>query len=136
MPLIHRLLKKEGRLLILYMVWLPFEDAIAGKSEELVLKYNPLWSGAGERKRPIEIPEEASLWFDLEDREECDLMVPFTRETWHGRMRSCRGTAASLSREDLEKWDRDHRDFLMREAPEYFEVRHYMALAVLGKKER
>ena len=135
MPLIRKFLKKDGRLVILYMAWLPFEDPIAGKSEDLVLKYNPLWSGAGERMHPIEIPEEAFPWFCLEDHEERELMIPFTRETWHGRMRSCRGTSASLSPEDLEKWDREHRAFLEREAPEEFFIRHYMAIAVLRKKE-
>ena len=134
LPLIRKFLKKEGRLAILYMAWLPFEDPLAGKSEELVLKYNPLWSGAGERMHPIEIPEEAFPWFCLEDHEETELMVPFTRKTWHGRMRSCRGTSASLSPEDLEKWDAEHRAFLEREAPETFGIRHYMALAVLRKK--
>ena len=134
MPLIRRFLKKDGGLLILYMAWLPFEDPIAGKSEELVLKYNPCWSGAGERIHPIEIPEEYFSRFCLEDHEEMELMIPFTRETWHGRMRSCRGTAASLSPEDLEKWDREHRAFLLKEAPEEFPVRHYMALAVLRKR--
>ena len=130
MPLIWKLLKKDGRLLILYMAWLPFEDPIAGKSEELVLKYNPCWSGAGERIHPIEIPEEYFPRFCLEDHEEMELMIPFTRETWHGRMRSCRGTAASLSLEDLEKWDREHRAFRVVErnfAHGDFQIRENLA---------
>lgn len=32
------ILKANGSFLILYMGWLPFEDEIAGKSEELILK--------------------------------------------------------------------------------------------------
>ena len=47
MPKLHRLLKTDGRILVLYMAWLPFEDNIAGESEKLVLKYSPNWSGAG-----------------------------------------------------------------------------------------
>ena len=39
MPKLAELLKPDGILLILYMAWLPFEDAIAGKREDLVLKY-------------------------------------------------------------------------------------------------
>lgn len=35
MPKMSELLKSNGKLLILYMAWLPFEDEIAGKSEEL-----------------------------------------------------------------------------------------------------
>ena len=41
-----KMLKSNGRLLILYMAWLPFENKIASASENLVLKYYPQWSGA------------------------------------------------------------------------------------------
>ena len=45
MPKIYRILKPNGRILVLYMAWLPFEDRIANASETLVLKYSPDWSG-------------------------------------------------------------------------------------------
>ena len=41
LPHLSKLLKRNGKLLILYMAWLPEDDVIAGKSEALVLKYNP-----------------------------------------------------------------------------------------------
>ena len=56
-PKLDDLLKPDGKLLILYMAWLPYEDEIAGASEELVLGYSPKWSGAGERRHPIWIPD-------------------------------------------------------------------------------
>ena len=40
MPAFFRMLKPDGRILVLYMAWLPFEDKIAGASS-LFLKYNP-----------------------------------------------------------------------------------------------
>ena len=134
MPKLSKLLKKDGRVLILYMAWLPFEDKIAGASEELVQKYSPNWSGAGETRHPIWIPDIAYEYFEMEDHEEYDLIVPFTRELWHGRMKACRGVGASLSEEELGKWDAEHRDLLDRIAPEKFDVLHYAALAVLKKK--
>ncbi len=134
MPRLADLLKPEGKLLILYMAWLPYEDRIAGASEELVLKYNPNWSGAGEKKHPIWIPDVAYDSFELEDHEEYDLRVPFTKDSWHGRMFACRGVGASLSPEELEKWDREHRELLNTIAPEKFDIIHYGALAVLKKK--
>ncbi len=134
MPKLAELLKSKGKLLILYMAWLPFEDKIAGASEELVLRFNPKWSGAGEKRHPIWIPDVAYDYFELEDHEEYDLMVPFTRDTWHGRMRACRGVGASLSEEDLAKWDIEHRELMDRIAPESFDVLHYAALALLRKK--
>ena len=134
MPELARILKQDGKLLILYMAWLPFEDEIAGKSEELVLKYSPGWTGAGETRHPIGIPDAAYEYFDLEEHEEYDVKVPFTRETWHGRMRACRSVGASLSGEELAKWEDEHRKLLDETAPEQFEVLHYAALAVLRKK--
>ena len=118
------------------MAWLPFEDKIAGKSEELVLKYSPNWSGARETKHPIWIPDVAYDYFEMEDHEEYDLMVPFTKESWHGRMRACRGVGASLSETELAGWDKEHRELLDRIAPEQFEVLHYAASAVLRKREK
>lgn len=44
-PRFSAMLKDNGSFLILYMGWLPYEDEIAGKSEDLILKYNPKWTG-------------------------------------------------------------------------------------------
>ncbi|MBR1650936.1 MAG: methyltransferase domain-containing protein [Lachnospiraceae bacterium] len=134
MPKLADILKQDGKLLILYMAWLPFEDEIAGKSEGIVLKYSPNWTGAGETRHPIWIPDVAYEYFELEDHEEYDVKVPFTKESWHGRMRACRGVGASLSEDELAKWDEEHRKMLDEIAPEQFDVLHYAALAVLRKK--
>lgn len=133
MPHLHDLLKKDGRLVILYMAWLPFEDKIAGASEELVLKYNPGWTGAGETKHEIWVPDVAYRYFDLEDHEEYEVEIPFTRESWHGRMKACRGVGASLSESELAAWEKEH-EALMMSIPEKFEILHYAAIKVLKKK--
>ena len=135
MPRLANMLKPNGRLLILYMAWLPFEDKIAGASEELVLKYSPDWSGAGETRKPIWIPEVVYDYFEMVHHEEYDVMVPFTKESWHGRMRACRGVGASLSGEELQHWDKEHMQLLENIAPEEFEVLHYAALAELKVKK-
>lgn len=133
-PKLAKMLKKDGRLLILYMAWLPFEDKIAGESEKLVLKYSPEWSGGGETKKPIDIPEEVSRYFELTYHDEYYLSVPFTRESWHGRMKACRGVGASLSEEKLSEWDSEHRKMLNEIAPEKIEIKHYAAMAELKLK--
>lgn len=134
MPVVSSILNEHGKLLILYMAWLPFEDKIAGASEELVLKYSPDWTGAGETRKPMWIPDVVYDYFAMEEQEEYDVMVPFTRETWHGRMRACRGVGASLSEPELAKWDVEHRKLLDKIAPDKFEILHYAALAVLSPK--
>ena len=134
MPKLYRILDREGRILVLYMAWLPFEDKIAGASEELVLKYNPGWSGGGETMRPIQIPECYSEKFDLVYHEEYPLKVHFTIETWNGRMKACRGIGASLPEREIVLWEQEHRRLLEKIAPEEFDILHYGAMAELKKK--
>ncbi len=133
LPNLCRMLKPSGKLLVLYMAWLPHEDRIAGESERLVLKYNPEWSGAGETVHPIYIPECYFERFKLTYHEEYPLLVPFTRESWNGRMKACRGVGASLSDDETAQWERDHMAMLNKIAPEKFEIAHYAAIAELEK---
>lgn len=135
-PLLARMLKPGGKLLVLYMAWLPFEDKIAGASERLALKYNPDWSGAGETLRPIDIPKEYFGWFRLVYRKEYPVDVRFTRESWNGRMKACRGIGASLPPDRLADWEREHMSMLVEIAPKEFYVRHYAAMAELAATDR
>ena len=133
-PNIARMLKPGGKLVLLYMGWLAAEDEIAGQSEQLVLKYNPAWTGAGDTRHLIQPPEEAGAWFDTTEQTMYDLPVHFTRAAWHGRMRACRGVGASLDEQALAAWDREHRAVLERIAPDEFDILHYAAITVLTKK--
>lgn len=133
-PLLSHMLKPGGKFLALVMEWLPGEDAVAAASEEMILKYNPLWSGSGETMHPIAIPDCYKQVLHVNGHEEFLLDVPFTRESWHGRIRACRGIGASLPEEKLEQWEQEHWEMLCRIAPAQFTVRHYAALAELEKK--
>lgn len=129
-----KMLKPGGKLLILYMGWLPYEDEIAGKSEEIILKYNPTWTGCKDKVQPVFVPEELYSYFDLLKREEFRVDVPFTREGWHGRMRACRGVGASMDEKSLAAWDKEHMEMLQNNAPERFNVKHYISYAELQVK--
>lgn len=135
MPEFFRMLKPDGRILVLYMAWLPFEDQIAGASEELVLKYNPAWSGAGETVHPIPIPDCYQEKFELIYREEYPLKVHFTRESWHGRMKACRGVGASLTEGEIALWEQEHTALLHEIAPAEFDILHYGAIAELKARK-
>lgn len=126
-----RMIKPGGHILILYMAWLPFEDNIAGESEKLVLKYSPNWSGAGEKVRPIAVPDCYKERFGLVYREEYPLKVRFTRESWNGRIKACRGVGASLTEREIADWEREHIKLLAEIAPDEFDILHYGAIAEL-----
>ncbi len=126
-----RMLKSGGKFLILYMGWLPYEDPIAGKSEEIILKYNPNWTSYGDTVHPVWVPDRYLEYFDLLSQKEFRVDVPFSREAWHGRMRACRGVGASMSSENLPLWDKEHMEMLEMNAPEQFMVKHYISIAEL-----
>lgn len=130
----YRMLKPNGRLVILYMAWLPGEDEIAGASEKLVLQYNPAWSGAGETMHPICIPDCYHDQFTLVYHEEYPLSVHFTRDSWNGRMKACRGIGASLTEDEVALWEQAHKALLESIAPAEFDILHYGAIAELQKK--
>jgi SAM-dependent methyltransferase len=121
---VKRLLKPGGVLMVSHFSWLPRLDPIAKASEELVLKFNPQWGGKDWSGviPPVaygldkHLPLQAMFWYDE--------AIPFTRESWRGRMRACRGTGATLSPEQLEQFDREHDELLKRIAPEEFTILH------------
>lgn len=133
-PRLWRMLKPDERFLVLTMEWLPFEDKIAGASEELVLKYSPGWSGAGETVKPIAVPECYFEKFRLSYSEEYRLPVHFTRESWNGRMKACRSIGASLTPGEITAWEAEHMAMLEKIAPPEFDVMHFAATAELTKK--
>lgn len=134
-PKVHQLLKSQGKFAILCMEWLPFEDKVAQATEDLILKYNPQWSGGGEVRHKIEIPEVYNQYFNLESSIVFDLKVPFTIDTWNGRIKTCRGIGASLSPEKVAQFEKEHVSMLQKITPPTFEVLHYGAIAILTKKD-
>ena len=73
-------------------------------------------------------------YFEVEREELFDLSVPFTRESWNGRIKACRGIEASLSEDEVRRFDGEHRALLARIAPPRFDIRHYAAITVLRAK--
>ncbi len=130
-PKFYSILKPGGKILVLYMDWLPYEDKIAYESENLILKYNPKWNGCGKKFEGIAIPECYNENFKLIYHNTFRLGVHFTRESWHGRMKTCRGIGASLPESDIKSWEKEHIELLNKIAPDDFEILHCAAIAEL-----
>ncbi|MCL2051549.1 MAG: class I SAM-dependent methyltransferase [Lachnospiraceae bacterium] len=136
LPKIHKMLKDDGYFLILSMSWLPGESEIAANSEKLVLKYNPYWSGQEVKRHPIENPDPDGDYFHSDIIETFDLNVPFTRESWHGRLKACRGIgASSLPASVIAKWEEEHLEYVST-LPEAFEIIHYATILGLKKRDQ
>ena len=108
LPKINRMLKDKGKLVVMYMNWLPFEDEIAKATEELVLKYNPNWTGCNFRRHKLSVPEWSTELFDAETLHTYTERIHFSIEGWMGRIRACRGIGASLPNEAVKEFDKEH----------------------------
>lgn len=53
-----------------------------------------------------------------------DEPIAFTRESWRGRIRACRGIGATLSDEQVARFDADHRQLLERTTSKSFTILH------------
>lgn len=134
LPKIHWFLKDDGTLCILYLNWLPKEDTIAAATEKLVLQYNPTWSGAGFAREHYSAPSGIDDLFTVAQEEVFDLALPFTRESWHGRIKACRGIgASSLSPAEIAAFEQEHLAMLQA-LPEPFEIKHAAYMLCLQKK--
>jgi SAM-dependent methyltransferase len=123
-PELRRVLTPEGLFMVSHFSFLPRLDPIARASEALVLEHNPDWSAAGWDGRIPAWPGWSREHFDLRAMFYYDERIPFTRQSWRGRMRALRGIGASLPPEGVEAFDRDLERLLDEIAPERFEVLH------------
>lgn len=134
LPKVHTLLKDGGYFCILFMAWLPGESKIAKASEKLVLQYNPAWTGGNMQRYALKTPDWSKELFDVADAQTFDINVAFTRESWNGRIKACRGIgASSLTADEIAAFEQEHMHYLHTQ-PEQFEIPHYATILNLQKK--
>lgn len=116
-PKIKSMVKPGGIFLKIYMSYLK-GDPIASESWAMVKSINYKWEGGSGVK------DLTTHYFDNPQMESIVVELPFTRETWHGRMMASRGVMASMDNEMLEQFDREHMQILTEKYPEEFTVKH------------
>ena len=121
---VKRLLKSSGKLMTSHFGWLPLEDPIVQASERLVLKHNPKWKGADWSGEVPFLQKWAIGHFRVQAMFTFDEPIVFTRESWQGRMRACRGIGATLGPQQIEEFDREHDALLRSIAGEEFAILH------------
>ena len=129
---VHRVLKPGGVLVTSHFSWLPRIDPVARATEALVLEHNPAWSASDFSGEIPTVPAWTVGRFDVRACFYFDAEIPFTIETWSGRIRACRGVGASLSPEEVRRFDRAHRQRLLEIAGAQFTVRHRTDVHVLS----
>lgn len=135
LPKIKKILKNPGgKLVVMYMNWLPFEDEIAKATEELVLKYNPDWTGCNFRRHELSIPEWSKELFNTEALHTYTEGINFSIESWMGRIRACRGIGASLPCEIVREFDKEHYKLLKEITNGTFTILHQIWIEIYVPK--
>ncbi len=50
-------------------------------------------------------------------------------------MKACRGVGASLSPDEIRQWEKEHKKLLDEIAPESFQIRHFVSMLELKKRQ-
>ncbi len=132
---VKRALKPGGWLVTSHLSYLAPLDRVARETERLILKFNPGWTGAGDACEVPACPSWAQKQFNVRAMFYYDEAVRFTRKSWMGRIRACRGVAAELSTEEVGRFDAEHQMLLEQLAPEEFTVLHRIDAHLLEFKK-
>lgn len=129
-----RVLTPGGVVMAASFDYLPRRSRVAGRTEELILKFNPGWpaaGGQGVHLNPMQQLPDAGF-VDVEQASYEHVQV-FTHESWRGRMRTCNGVGASLTPEKAAAFDAELGELLAREFPAELRVEHRVWM-VWGRK--
>jgi SAM-dependent methyltransferase len=120
----QRLLRPRGLLMTSHLCWLPRQEPIARMSEELIQRHNPAWTSADWSGEIPFMPKWAAGAFPLHAMFVFDEPLRFTRESWRGRIRACRGVGASLPPEKVAEVDRELDELLRAKGLDLFTILH------------
>jgi SAM-dependent methyltransferase len=104
---VKRLLKPNGTIIIAHFDWLPLPDNIVDLTEKLVIKFNPAWAkfAGGLGIYPQWLMDLGEAGFQEIVTFSFDMDVPYTFDAWRGRIRASSGVGASMSDEDVSRFD-------------------------------
>lgn len=112
---VMRLLKPNGIALIAHFDWLPLDGNVVDLTEKLIQKYNPAWYERFGNKTgvyPDWFRDLGEAGFENIQSFSFDLGVPYTADAWRGRIRASSGVGASLSDEEVGRFDSEFRILL------------------------
>ncbi|HEX8954884.1 MAG TPA: methyltransferase domain-containing protein, partial [Burkholderiaceae bacterium] len=130
-----RMLRANGALVISHLDWLPVTGNVVAASEALIRRHNPAWNlGDGKGIYPQWFSDLMAAGFVGIESFSFDIDLPYSHETWRGRLRASAGIAASLEAPAIEKFDSELAALLAAEFPEPVLAVPHRVFTVLGRK--
>jgi SAM-dependent methyltransferase len=128
-----RLLRSGGKVLIAYFTYLSDPGTLGAATEALILRYNPSWPLAGSDGRvPWFVADLTDAGLLHTDTFSYDEAIPFTHESWRGRVRACNGIL-TMPAGNLATFDAELAALLASGYPETLLVPHRIFGIVAGK---
>lgn len=114
----RRLLVPKGCLVIAHFDWIPLPGNIVEATEKLIEQHNPEWKlGGGRGMYPAWLGDVATAGFRDIETFSFDVHVSYSHETWRGRIRASAGVAASLTPEQVARFDTELQRLLQERFP-------------------
>lgn len=112
---VKRILKPNGCVLIAHFDWLPLQGNIVDLTEKLIQTYNPKWYaefGGMMGVYPEWLRDLGEAGFLDIQTFSFDMDAQYTYEAWRGRIRASSGVGASLSDEEVGRFDSELKSLL------------------------
>ncbi len=133
---IFRILKPNGLFCKIFMDWLPCRDTVIAETEQFVLQYNPDWNGYGFNKFHYSYPLWAEDRFMIDTIHSYRTTLPFSKEQWIGRIKSCRGIGASLSAQQVTEFEKAFRTFLTKYDGDTLYLQHQIHMEIYRSEKQ
>ncbi len=110
---VRRVAKSGGAFVIAHFDWLPLPGNVVEATMQLIQQYNPEWSnGPTSGLHPDWLDDVRRAGFQAVETFSIDVAVPFTHESWRGRVRASAGVRGSLSPDMVARFDEKHTSLL------------------------
>lgn len=130
-----RVLKPGGHLMIAMLAWLPLKDNVVAATERLIEKHNPSWTLGNYEAGVVRYMRDlANGGFGSRESFAVDYDIPYSHETWRGRIRASAGVSASLGAEAVAAFDAEHAAMLARDFPDDPMQVPHRVVAAWGRK--
>jgi SAM-dependent methyltransferase len=115
----RRLLRPDGRLVIAHYDWIALPGNVVEATEALIVSHNPAWTfSGGNGFYPRWLRGLARGGYDGLETFSYDVDQPYSHESWRGRVRASAGIGASLSPEQVARFDAEHAAMLTERFPD------------------
>jgi len=130
-----RILVPDGRLVIAHFDWIPLPGNVVEATERLIERHNPDWRlGGGMGLYPHWLADLSVAGYRELETWSFDLVVPYTPESWRGRIRASAGVGASLPPERVAAFDAELAALLLRRFPGPEVATHHRVFAIVARR--